>query len=456
MASVIAWKNDRIIHWEVSMLHKLKKHLILLYTASTGAILIVAMITVSLLNISDLQKKTLENFFLNVDALTNQLQSSTMLNLSDLAVLESSKHMIVHIEDSGKPISFEGSYQSKTERSVLIRKLQDAAILEGIHVQFQGKFNYIQRSNLIKITGEHKEEYYGYVVLIPTSSSFLSLTMLCSLTEIFASSNMNLSLYVFITFLGILGFYLISHVLIGKTLKPVQENQQRQVDFVASASHELRSPLAYIQTATSDLSHECIPSLTGDARRTLADYIKNTQEECTRMSHLIEDMLLLASADRNTWTIQIAPVDADTFFINNYDKLNYICNQEEHSLTLSLPDDLLGIISMDCQRVEQILQILINNANSYTPKHTIITLHPYLTKKHLVVEVIDHGHGIPDAEKERVFDRYYRCDQSRTQKDHFGLGLGIARELAHLHQGELDLTDTPGGGCTFRLSLPKV
>ena len=68
--------------------------------------------------------------------------------------------------------------------------------------------------------------------------------------------------------------------------------------------------------------------------------------------------------------------------------------------------------------------------------------------------VADHGKGIPDEEKDRIFDRFYQSDKSRKEKEHFGLGLSIARELAELQKGSLTLTDTPGGGCTFLLLLP--
>ena len=68
----------------------------------------------------------------------------------------------------------------------------------------------------------------------------------------------------------------------------------------------------------------------------------------------------------------------------------------------------------------------------------------------------DHGTGIPDEEKERIFDRFYQSDRSRKEKEHFGLGLSIARELTELQKGKLTVTDTEGGGCTFLLLLPAA
>lgn len=436
------------------MLHKLRRKLIFLYTASTGAILIVCMIIIYQLNSLQLEKQTMENFLLNTDFLVKEIQSSGTLNVSSLSVLETTKHMIISVEDNGFPISFKGSYQSRTDREILLQRLQDQAILQGVDIQASNLYTSLKRSSLITIKGDHNDQYYGYVAIIPINSSYVSLRMICSMNEVFSGKNTNLAIYVIITFLGILGFFGVCFLMIRKVLHPVQENQQRQIEFVASASHELRSPLAYIQAATSELTEDCLNELSGESARTLSSYIHNTQEECSRMSQLIEDMLILASADRKTWTMHITPTDSDTFFINSYDTLSYLCEQKLHPLNLVLPEEQLGTLPIDKQHIYQILQILIQNACCYTPSKTPIHLKPYIQNHKLLIEVIDSGPGIPKEYKDRVFDRYFRMDSSRTDRNHFGLGLNIARELAHLHHGELTLQNTPGGGCTFLLSIP--
>ena len=68
---------------------------------------------------------------------------------------------------------------------------------------------------------------------------------------------------------------------------------------------------------------------------------------------------------------------------------------------------------------------------------------------------MDHGIGIPDESKSRIFERFFQVDKSRRDKSHFGLGLSIAKELAELHGGQLTITDTEGGGATFTLILPS-
>ncbi len=437
------------------MLHKLKRHLVLIYTLSTGAILIGILVVMYLLNISEQQKHSMERFLMTADSLTNKLQSSPMLSLSELSTLEARNQMIIYIEDNGYPIAFDGIYQSKTKRELLVQQLMDAARLEGVNAAIPPTFMSIRRSSVTRITGEAGDDYYGCVIVMPLSTSYRSITLLYSLSNIYSTMRVNAAIYIMTTIIGFLLLFAINYLIIDKTLKPIKINNQKQVEFIASASHELRSPLAYIQASTDALKTDCIPYMPQQAKEALHNYIENANEELQRMSSLIEDMLLLSSADANTWSIHIIPTDGDTFFIESYEALSRYCILHNHELFLDLPEELLGEIYIDPHRIYQLLQILINNANSYTPDHSNITIALRRTKKQLIIEVIDHGKGIPDQEKDRVFDRYYRCDQSRNDKSHFGLGLNIAKELAHLHHGTLTLCDTEGGGCTFQIVLPQ-
>lgn len=434
------------------MLHKLKKHLMILYTASTGAVFIGILVVLYFLSVSEQQKNDMERFLMTADSMMNKLQSSPMINLSELSVLEAKYQMIIEIEDNGCPITFESGWHSKTDRKLLILQMKEAVKLEisDSHSHYSG----IKRSSITKIKGIKADRYYGCVIIIPVSDSTRSLVLLYSTDNIDTYLRSSAVVFIMIAVVGMLLLFLINNLVIDRTLIPIRESNQRQVEFIASASHELRSPLAYIQTSTGELKTDCIPYMQEKAKVTLQDYIDNAGEELQRMSALIEDMLLLASADTKTWSVHRITVDGDTFFIESYEALSRHCSLHKHELLLNLPEDFLGEIEIDPHRVYQILQILVNNAYSYTPEHSQISISVHKTKRQLLIEVIDHGTGIPDEEKKRVFDRYFRRDQSRNDKSHFGLGLNIAMELAHLQQGELVLFDTIGGGCTFKLTLP--
>ena len=105
--------------------------------------------------------------------------------------------------------------------------------------------------------------------------------------------------------------------------------------------------------------------------------------------------------------------------------------------------------------MEQLLTILLDNACAYTPENGSITLSAHVEKNKVVLRVADNGPGILPEHKNRIFDRFYRADASRTQKEHYGLGLSIAKELAQLHGGKLYL-EPSSTGAVFSLSLPYM
>ena len=123
-------------------------------------------------------------------------------------------------------------------------------------------------------------------------------------------------------------------------------------------------------------------------------------------------------------------------------------------LLIELPEDSLPVCFCDSLKISQALAILIDNALAYVPEGGMIRLSARQEAASVSLFVADNGPGIPDSEKEAVFQRFYRSDTSRNDKQHFGLGLCIAKEIALLHHGTLSVSDTPGGGATFQLKLP--
>ena len=100
------------------------------------------------------------------------------------------------------------------------------------------------------------------------------------------------------------------------------------------------------------------------------------------------------------------------------------------------------------------LTILVDNALSYGGEGCHILLEARQNRGRVELMVADNGPGIPPAQRKRIFERFYRTDPARSKKDHYGLGLSIAREIICLHRGSIRVEETPGGGATFILSLP--
>lgn len=235
-------------------------------------------------------------------------------------------------------------------------------------------------------------------------------------------------------------------LLAGQAVKPVEENQKEQMAFVHGAGHELRSPLAVIRTNNA---------AAGVDQEKTAHYRQIIDDECQRMGHLVDELLVLASGQTKGYDIKEEVFFADTFIIECYEKFGPVCREKQVPLSVSLPYGEGGKIKGDKQRLEQVVGILIQNAVSYGASEKGIELGLEESKKHIVISVKDHGPGVPPGEREDIFRRFYRTDKSRKDKEHFGLGLSIAKELVDAMGGRIEVADTPGGGADFKIRLSK-
>lgn len=427
------------------MLNKTRNHLIRLYTITAGAILTAVFIVIAIFSSYQTSRAEYELFTNHIFTLHSKLQNDNTISDSWLSNLESNNQLIISINDNGNPLFFSGMWTPKTPRSDLIGQIEEQAIKDGIHLTSRPISADSIQSRIYKITGDFSDHYYGSALVIAKKGGYCSLILLQNIDNSFQNTLHEYLLYVLLDFLGILSLFLLIRALVDRMLKPIQDNQQRQTQFIAAASHELRSPVAVIK------ANNVLPKTTSEAYDTCEQIIDS---ECNRMSRLINDLLLLASGDANTWTIQKENINIDTLILDTYESVLIRANEKHIQLNILLPEEDLPSISGDHDRLLQVFTILIDNAISYSKEGSSIEFKVVREKKFLSFSIIDHGIGIKDHDKPLVFDRFYRVDQSRKDKSHFGLGLSIAKELISLHQGSIHITDTIGGGATFTILLP--
>jgi signal transduction histidine kinase len=165
-------------------------------------------------------------------------------------------------------------------------------------------------------------------------------------------------------------------------------------------------------------------------------------------------MLQLAGADNQShMSYNPEQVNPEAPVLSAYESFQGMAAAKNITLRLELPKVSLHKISCDRERIEQLLAILIDNAIRHTPEGGCIVLGVTIKRRQARFTVADNGPGIPDSQKPHVFERFYRGDSSRQAKDHYGLGLSIAREIADLHKGKLTVEDALEGGCLFTLSI---
>lgn len=228
---------------------------------------------------------------------------------------------------------------------------------------------------------------------------------------------------------------------------PIEENRKKQNQFVAAASHELRTPLAVILSCTEAMLEK--PDI-----EPFAHDLSTVKSEALRMSSLIQDLLTLSSRDANHFPIQKASTELDTLLLDAYEAFEAMAHTKQLKISVTLPEDIIPPCNCDKQRIYQVIAILLHNAISYTPNGGKITLALTMQEKYFALSISDTGVGIPDEEKEKIFDRFYRSEKSRSTKGHFGLGLSIAYEIVAAHHGTIRVYDNESGGATFAVRLP--
>lgn len=301
-------------------------------------------------------------------------------------------------------------------------------------------------SKLTKRIFFQMKDFYVSTALIPKSHGTVSMIILYSLDSVKHRILLQRLAFSGAAFLAILALSICSWFFTGRMITPLEKSRQEQTEFIAAASHELRSPLAVILSGISAMKK-------ADPKEQ-EHFLSVIEKEGTRMSLLINDMLSLSNADNHSWKMHPVFCELDTLLLDTYEKYEPLMQDHHMKFFIELPEKEIPSCPCDPERISQVLGILLDNAISYVPANGKIVLSLSQTETHFLIRVKDNGPGIPDSAKTSVFRRFYRADSARNNRQHFGLGLCIAYEIISLHKGTISVLDTPGGGSTFQISLP--
>lgn len=422
-----------------------KVHLRLAGLCAGITILILAVMSCGCLYISEksLKDNHLHAFTTDMELLCKNFSSQSLITPEWVHQAETSGNYSIYITDNERPLLFNRRLSA-----------EETQLFADAWARYEELFSIHSSEPLYTVHDEFSfrpprssQNYYASAMISSRSSGSLRMMVLMPLTELSAQIHAQRIRFLLLDLLAFAALSLFSWHFTRRLLSPLEENQRRQSQFIASASHELRTPLAVILSCASAAT--C--SEETDRRR----FLSSITLEGIRMSKLIDDMLLLASADTHAWSVEKAPVDLDTLLLEVYDSFTPMAAQQEIQLLAKLPDDLLPSCVCSRERIRQVITILLQNALTYTPRGGFVRLSLSYANHQFQIRVEDNGIGIPDEQKAHIFERFYRADAARSQKEHFGLGLCIASEIANIHHGELQIEDTPGGGSTFVLLLPE-
>ncbi|MGE6630190.1 HAMP domain-containing sensor histidine kinase [Bacillus sp. NPDC077027] len=228
---------------------------------------------------------------------------------------------------------------------------------------------------------------------------------------------------------------------LSSTLEKV-EHQRRE--FLANVSHELRTPLSYMKGYAEGIEEGVIEQKKG---------MRIIQDESTRLSRLVHDLLDLAQLEGDSYPLTTEPIVFAQLIHDVLDPFDLIATQKGITLKRNLEEDC--IIYGDSDRLHQVVRNLLDNALQYTPSGKTISVHLTVKQNKVELLIIDEGEGIPKEDLPHVAERFYRVNKARTRKDGgSGLGLAIVFQIIKKHGGSFELLSKESEGTTAKIILP--
>ena len=236
-------------------------------------------------------------------------------------------------------------------------------------------------------------------------------------------------------------------LLAGRTIKPSQDAMEKQQIFVANASHELRAPLTLIHAGVELGLRKATDT---EQRELLTDVLI----DANYMKKLIEDLLLLSRLDAHSLRLDVEAIPLDQFIPDLTRQMSRLAENQNIVIENILTP---AIASADPVRLKQVLLIVLDNALRNSPVGGNIQIETKVEKSNCLILVTDHGQGISKKDLAKVFERFFKADDSSSQEYRgSGLGLSIARGLIEAQKGHINLTSTRGKGTTVTLMLPMA
>lgn len=285
-------------------------------------------------------------------------------------------------------------------------------------------------------------EYEGHQEVIDNSDYFL-----ISFIDITDSSYTLTRLLITLFVVGIIVIFIffgVSFYFANRSIGPIEEYWQKQKQFVADASHELKTPLAIISANT-----DALLANSEDTVHSQKKWVNYIQSETDRMSKLVNDMLYLAKVEDIHETQM--PFDLSGTVLNAIASMEAIIYENGIQLTQKIAPGIF--VLGDEEKIKQTVLILLDNAIKYVNEHGTINVELNRFRNNAVFSIQNSGEGIPTDKLQRVFDRFYRCDPSRAQETGgYGLGLSIAKAVIERSGGSIS-AESSDGSTTFSFEL---
>ncbi len=237
-------------------------------------------------------------------------------------------------------------------------------------------------------------------------------------------------------------------VAFNRMAQELARSDELRRNLTADVAHELRTPLSVIRGKLEGVLDGVYPNT--------SEHLELVLEEVELLTHLVEDLRLLALTEAGQLALEKQPMDVGDLLRDAQVNFGPQASDRDVTLALDLPVELPKVLA-DRRRISQVLGNLLTNALRHTPEGGCVTLSAEPGEGVVTVTVADTGAGIPSEYLPYVFERFWRGDKARTRSSgRTGLGLAIAKHLVEAHGGEIGVESTPGQGSKFRFTLPVV
>lgn len=220
-------------------------------------------------------------------------------------------------------------------------------------------------------------------------------------------------------------------------------------EFVANVSHELKTPITTIKSYTETIMGY------GDMDEDLSHkFLSVIDNECDRMTRIVRDLLQLSNLDYNKTKWNKVEYPIEKLMEDVCLKLDFSIKEKNHNVSLNMEEDIPNIV-IDKDGIEQVILNIISNAIKYTPNNGEINISVENQDDNVIITVKDNGIGIPEEDKNRIFERFYRVDKGRSRElGGTGLGLSIAKQIIEAHDGNIILKSEYNVGTEINITIP--
>lgn len=254
---------------------------------------------------------------------------------------------------------------------------------------------------------------------------------------------------VWIFALSEIALLLMAIALTRANMRPIMRSWSQQRTFVADAAHEFKTPMTVIQNNLERMLER--------PNDTVMDQVENVANALTEVRHLNNltgDLLTLSQADADVPLFAFADVDLAAIAREVGDIYEFNAEEKGQTLSVDVPETLPMV--GDAQRLRQLLVILTDNAQKYAGEGANVVISASAAGNNIKLQVSDTGKGVPDADKQHLFDRFYRVDKARSRSTGgHGLGLAIAKWVVQGHRGSIEVLDNQPHGTIFSMTMPK-